>query len=85
MAKLTDLPNIGKVAAEKLAEAGIDSPEALKKAGSREALLRVRMKSDPGACLSFLYGLEGAIQGMRSHDLPPQSKAELRAFFAELQ
>ncbi|MFV0400112.1 MAG: TfoX/Sxy family protein [Oscillospiraceae bacterium] len=81
---LRDLPNISTVNERKLIAAGIDSPEALKELGSREAFLRVREHSDPGACLNMLCGLEGAVRGIRWHDLPPEEKAALRDFFRSL-
>lgn len=82
--ELTDLPNISKVNAQKLRDAGITTPEELRALGSKEALVRVRMESDPGACLSMLYGLEGAIRGVRWHSLPDDVKEELRAFHKTL-
>lgn len=82
--ELTDLPNISKVNAQKLRDAGITTPKELRALGSKEALVRVRMKSDPGACLSMLYGLEGAIRGVRWHSLPDDVKEELRAFHKTL-
>ena len=84
MANLSDLPNIGKVAEAKLMAAGIDTPEALRKAGSKEAFLRVRLHSDPEACLSMLYGLEGAVEGIRWHGLSQSKRKELKAFFDSL-
>lgn len=81
--KLEDMPNIGKVVAERLREAGILTPAQLCEVGSREALLRLRER-DPGACLSMLCGLEGAILGVRWHDLPDEVKAELKAFHKSL-
>lgn len=81
--KLEDMPNIGKVAAGRLREVGIGTPEQLRAAGSKEALLRLR-EQDPGACLSMLCGLEGAIQGVRWHDLPEEKKKELKAFHQNL-
>ena len=82
--ELTDLPNISKVNAQKLRDAGISTPDELRALGSKEALVRVRMKSDPGACLSMLYGLEGAIRGVRWHSLPDDVKEHLRAFHKTL-
>lgn len=85
MTKLTDLPNIGPVAAENLVKVGIETPEELRRVGSREALLRIRLNVDSGACLSQLYGLEGAIRGVRWHALPPEVRAELKEFFKGLK
>ncbi|WNY23145.1 hypothetical protein MmiHf6_04480 [Methanimicrococcus hongohii] len=82
--KLEDMPNIGKVVAEKLREVGIETPDQLRAAGSREALLRLRER-DSGACLSMLCGLEGAICGVRWHDLPEETKAELKFFHKNLE
>lgn len=84
MNQLTDLPNIGTVAARKLQKAGIDSPEKLRELGSKEAFLRVRLKADSEACLHMLYGLEGAVQNMRWHGLPQETKAALKIFFHSL-
>ena len=85
MGTLHDMVNIGSVAEQKLIEAGIDTPEKLIELGSKEALLRVRATSDPGACLSMLCGLEGAIRGVRWHDLPPEVRADLKAFHKGLK
>ena len=84
MTQLTDMPNIGAVNAKKLEASGVDSPEALLAMGSREAFLRMRMHADPDACLSTLYGLEGAVQGKRWHDLPQDIRAELKSFYDAL-
>ncbi len=80
MGALSHLPNISKVNESKLILAGIETPEQLFAIGSKEALLRVRAEADPGACLSMLYGLEGAIRGIRWHDLPEDVKADLKEF-----
>lgn len=40
--KLEEMPNIGKIAAQRLREVGIETPEQLCAVGSREALLRLR-------------------------------------------
>jgi DNA transformation protein len=81
--RLCELQNIGPVVAQRLEEAGIETPEALKAIGSREAFLRLRIK-DSGACLSMLCGLEGAIRGLRWHHLPDDVKADLKAFHKSL-
>lgn len=80
MAVLSDLPNIGKNNAAQLQEVGIITPEQLREAGSREAWLRIKA-IDPSACYNRLCGLEGAIQGIRWHDLAPEVKAELKEFY----
>lgn len=82
MQDLKKLHGIGAVNAQKLAAAGIETPEQLRQLGSREAFLRVRRSADPGACLHFLYGLEAAVLDVPKKELPEPIKAELRAFFA---
>lgn len=77
---LTALPNIGKVIAEQLTAAGIDTPEKLREAGSRAAFLRIQA-FDPSACINRLMALEGAVQDIRWHSLTPTCKAELREFY----
>lgn len=77
------LPNIGKMAASLLTEAGIDTPDKLVKAGSKEAFLRIR-QIDPTACIRMLYGLEGAILGIPDKLVPQETKDELLRFFRSL-
>lgn len=79
MEKLADLPNIGKVVAARLAEVGIETPEQLRAMGAEQAFIRLKTV-DEGACLSMLCGLEGAVQGIRWHQLPKARKEELKAF-----
>lgn len=78
--QLTQLPNIGKVVAEKLIQAGITTPKELLEIGSEQAFIRIQT-IDPTACLSMLQGLEGAVQGIRWHHLPKERKAELKEFY----
>jgi DNA transformation protein len=78
--ELTDLPNIGKVVAKKLSEVGIDTPGELHKVGAEQAFIRLQT-IDEGACLCMLQGLEGAVQGIRWHNLPKERKEELKQFF----
>ncbi len=83
LSELEKLPNIGKVAASLLTEAGIDTPDKLVKTGSKEAFLRIR-EIDPTACIRMLYGLEGAVKGLPDKLLPQESKEELLSFFRSL-
>lgn len=80
MGQLQSLPNIGKELERQLHEAGIDTIDELKRVGSHEAWLRI-LASDPSACIMRLSALEGAIRGVRWHDLDPDIKAELKAFY----
>jgi len=79
MNELMDLPNVGKDLYKKLMALGIDTPEKLKKTGTEQTYLRIKAL-DPGACLSLLCAIEGAIQGIRWHDLSPERKQELKQF-----
>lgn len=78
--ELTKLPNIGKTLAEKLMQAGIESPEALKALGSEKAFIRLKT-IDCNACYNMICALEGAIQGIRFHDLDKDRKKELLNLF----
>ena len=80
MGQLQSLPNIGEKLEHQLHQAGIDTIEELKRVGSHEAWLRI-LAFDPSACIMRLSALEGAIQGIRWHDLDPETKAALKAFY----
>lgn len=76
------LPNIGKDTAQQLEAVGITTFAQLRETGSREAWLRIQ-QIDPSACLSRLSALEGAIQGMRWHQLDPETRAALKSFYED--
>lgn len=80
---LIDLPNVGKVLAGLLCQSGINTPEKLKDTGSKKAFLMIR-EVDPTACLHMLYGLEGAVRGIRDTGLSPGTKEDLKKFFKNL-
>ncbi|OFX86909.1 MAG: competence protein TfoX [Bacteroidetes bacterium GWF2_33_16] len=79
MTDLTSLPNIGKELAKILEQADIHSAEELKQVGSENAFIRIKT-IDPSACISKLCALEGAVQGIRWHNLPKERKQELEEF-----
>lgn len=83
MSDLQSMPNIGKVAEALLINAGIDTPEKLKGIGSKEAFIKIRLL-DPTACLHMLYGLEGAVQGIKDTGLSSETKQDLKAFYKKL-
>lgn len=80
MGQLSDLPNIGSKVEQQLREVGIETEEQLKAAGSRQAWLKIRAIDD-SACYNRLCALEGAIRGIRWHNLPDEVKAELKEFY----
>lgn len=80
MGELSKLPNIAEKLESQLAEAGITTAEQLRKIGSREAWCRILL-NDPSACIMRLSALEGAIQGIRWHDLDEETKKLLKEFY----
>jgi DNA transformation protein and related proteins len=77
---LTNQINIGKDTETKLIQVGIDSYEKLVSIGSEGAFIRLQT-IDPGACLSLLYGLEGAIEGVKWNKLSSDKKQALQQFY----
>lgn len=80
MGELQALANIGAKLEKQLEDTGIATPDALRAAGSRQAWLDIQA-IDPSACYMRLCALEGALQGVRWHDLPAEVKQELRKFY----
>ena len=80
MGELSALPNIGPTVEEQLNQVGIENLEQLKRIGSKQAWLKIRM-IDESACVNRLYALEGAIQGIKKTMLPSDIKEELREFY----
>ena len=81
---LSILPNIGKTLAKKLKAVGINTPDVLISIGSEDTFIKLKTV-DQGACLNMLYALEGAIQGIRWHDLDINKKIELKDFFDHIK
>jgi len=77
---LTLLPNIGKTLSNKLKQAGIKTADELKSIGVENTFIKLKTLDDD-ACLNMLFAIEGAINGIKWHDLSEQKKAELKAFF----
>jgi 8-oxo-dGTP diphosphatase len=82
-AELTSLPNIGITLAEHLILAGIKNPKELHNLGTEKTFERIAT-FDTNACISQLYAIEGAIQGVRWHALDSQRREELRQFYNQL-
>lgn len=80
MSELSTLPNIGKDLEQQLLQAGIETPQQLKEIGSMQAWLDIKA-IDPSACHNRLCSLEGAIQGVRWHDLNDETKKDLKDFY----
>lgn len=77
---LSGLLNIGKDTEAKLKQVGIDSAAKLKEIGSEGAFIRLQT-IDPGACLSLLYGLDGAVNSIKWSKLSPERKQALQQFY----
>ena len=76
--ELVDLPNVGQELAKCLKEAGIDTPDELKRVGSIEAAIRISPhRPSASACRSALCALEGAVRGVRWHSIPKAERNEL--------
>ena len=80
MGELSKLPNIGKSVEEQLNLVGINTVEDLKIIGSKEAWLKIR-EIDKSACINRLYALEGAVEGIRWHNLSEEKKLMLKEFY----
>jgi len=80
MEDLSMLLNIGKSVEQQLNEVGIKTVKQLIEIGSKQAWLRIK-GIDSSACINRLYALEGAIQGIRWHNLSQEVKSELKEFY----
>ena len=76
------MPNIGKVVYRQLIQVRIESPEKLKAIGAKEAWLKIQAIDD-SACLNRLYGLEGAVEGIKKSQLDFEIKADLKQFYED--
>lgn len=84
MKRLSDLPNIGKTMEERLARVGITDVDSFRQMGSKEAFTKLHLL-EGDTCFSSLCGLEGAVQGIRWHNLSDETKADLKEFFKTFQ
>ena len=82
--KLTDLPNIGKILADKLISIGIENEQDLRSIGSENAFIKILATGNSVVCINMLYALEGAIQGIRWHNLNEESKQNLKRFYERI-
>jgi len=80
--RLSELPNVGPRLETLLHEHGISTPEELRSLGAVETCRLLRLRGE--ACVNKLYALEGAIRGIRWHDLPREEQEGLRREFLEV-
>ncbi len=83
MEKLTDLPNIGPQLAKYLEQVGVESPAELRNSDAESLFIQIRA-IDPSACICKLMAIDGAIKGIRWHNLSPERKEELKHFIKML-
>lgn len=82
MGELCKLPNIGNVLETQFNQVGINTIDKLKQVGSKQAWLDIKT-IDKSACVNRLLALEGAIQGIRWHNISDEKKDELKNFYSE--
>ena len=78
MAELTSLRNIGKELEKKLKSVDITTAEELKKVGSEEAFIRLKLRHS-NVCLVHLYTLEGAMSDTDYNQLSDDTKQRLKS------
>lgn len=80
MSELCKLPNVGKILEKRLSGIGINTPEDLKNSGSKDAFMKLYLQ-EGDTCFSTFCALEGAVQGIRWHNLPKERKQQLKEEF----
>jgi DNA transformation protein and related proteins len=77
LSTLEDMPNIGKVLADRLRQAGIATEAELMMLGDAQAFLRVRADLPEDACTHTRLALAGAVRGVRWHSLDKDLRERL--------
>ena len=72
------LSSLGPVTAARLAEVGIETPEALIEAGAVAAYKRLKFRFGKAVTLNALYGLDAAVRNVHWREIDNDRKAELR-------
>jgi DNA transformation protein len=75
---LEDLPNIGKVLADRLRASGVTSSADLKRIGDAAAFNKIRHDLPADACTHTRLALAGAVRGVRWHSLDAELRARLK-------
>ena len=81
------LRNVGPKLAAMLIEAGIDTPEKLRKIGAKRAFEKMYPSGDSYGDFNaaYLYALEGAIRNCDWLDIPEKIKQEYKEYAQNLQ
>lgn len=79
---MADIPSlgIGKTMEKKLHSVGIHTAEELIELGSAEAVKRLKTLY-PTTCVTILYHLDAAIEGIDMKMLPAGRRADLKRYF----
>ena len=77
-AKLTDLPNIGKVTAEKLEKVGIKTQRDFLRRDPYRVYEKLLREVDPTLCRCVLASLVGAKTGKRWYRITKQTASEYK-------
>ena len=76
--------NINPVLTDKLLKIRVTNLEDLIQIGSEDALIKLSTLENSGVCINMLYALEGAIQGVRWHQLSKDRKQQLLDFYTSM-
>ena len=81
------LRNVGPKLAARLVEAGIDSPEKLRRMGAKKAFEKMYADGDSYGDFNaaYLYALEGAIRDCDWLEIPQKIKQEYKEYAQNLQ
>ena len=81
------LRNVGPKLAEKLLEAGVDTPEKLRELGAKKAFDLMYAAGDAYGDYNaaYLYALEGAIRDCDWLSIPDEVKEEYKKYARQLQ
>jgi len=79
--RVSNLVNIGPKLERLLNEVGIHEAEKLKEIGSVEATYLLYQKDRD--CINKLFAIEGAIRGIRWHNIRHEEKIQLKESFNE--
>jgi DNA transformation protein and related proteins len=71
------MKNFGKQSSEWLEEIGVKSLEDVEALGVIEVYRRVKERFPDKVSLNMLWGLQGAVMGIRHDQIPPEVKAAL--------
>ena len=85
---LQSLQGIGPACSKKMYEAGVKTPEDLRKLGPEETFIKCVSHHgwDKGVwCSCFLYTLEGAITDTQWNNITDKRKKELKQFFHDFR